>query len=155
MAVFPPLLAKVPDELNFPFTSWLAGSMTYLPPFVSRQDPKYSICLGNLGVAPYITGKESIRDVMALANVFPLPMAASTQEHVVYGTQEERTGQGLRAAIHDPERYKVGRPNQRLRGQQRGRDMGDSDSCGWLWPLVPDGSRNLPRLSSCLLELHY
>ena len=62
------------------------------------------------------------------------------------GTQEERTGQrwGLRAAIQNPERHKVGRPNQRLRGQQRGR-VGDSESRGWLWLLVPDGSGNLLR----------
>lgn len=99
----------------------------------------------DLGVAPYVTGIVSLRDVMALANAFPLPMAASTQEHMVYveHVQEERTGQGLRAAIQDPARYKVGRSNQQLRGQQRGRVMGDSDSCGWLcgpWFLMAQGT---------------
>lgn len=79
---------------------------------------------------------------MALANGLPLPMVAFTQEHLVYGAQEERTAQGQRAAIQDQERDKVGRPNQRLSNQERGADLRNSDSCGWLWALVPDGSRN-------------
>lgn len=119
---------------------------------------------GDPGVAQYTTEKVSLRDVMvldndfplsmmAVANGFPLSKAAFTQEHVVYGAQKERTGQGLRAAIQVPERDKVGRPNQR--GQQRGGDLGNSESCVWLQPLVLDSSRNLPRLSGCLLGLHY
>lgn len=79
---------------------------------------------GDPGVAQYTTEKVSLRDVMvldsdfplsmmALANGFPLSKAAFTQEHLVYGAQKERAGQGLRAAIQVPERDKVGRPNQR------------------------------------------
>lgn len=110
---------------------------------------------GGPGVAQYIKGKVYFREVVALGNGFPLPMVAFTQEHVVYGAQEERTGQGLRVAIQDPERDKVGRPNQTLREEEGGGDLRNSDSCGWLWSLVPDGSRNLSRLSGCLPELRY